>query len=386
MKPYLLCCAVSCVFFTSACDGGSLRDAALADVAMPRSPLPVVARIIANDSFYVSGIAQTGCSLIVVGGEWGTIARIDPDGKLDTVLRRVPGAGPGTRLESGDGGRVLFWSNNPPSWGVLQPDLAVESMTVPVHAWGEAMSGPVFALHGQYVMVPFGDLRVRRAAPRPWVPAPLAYVLAMDGGEKSRIGRITDQGGEFLSWAAARVAVGVRGDTLVLLNLTDGSLMGWVAQHDSPAWTDTLPKYFENPKPREEVWRYPWVHLGGARVNLIGALQVEMAAIAEDGSILAVRNYGIRWRSLKLPRYFKIKGGWEVTSRGLERYTSHGDLVGHFVLPDGDLNWIRAGRNGRVFLGYSDEVIVAEFGGTPGDCPPLPERVVLDINDRPPAE
>jgi len=379
----LLCCCTA--FLAAACNDSADRSTATGSGALTLLPLPVIARIVENDSFYVSGIAERGCQLILVGGGWGTIVRLNPDGLLDTIRGRVPGASSGTRLEPADSGRTLFWSSSPPSWGVVYPDLSVASMTVPVHPWGGAVSGPVFPFGGQYVMVPFGDPKVYRKSPRPWVSAPIAYILGTEGEEKATIGRIPDRGGEFLSWAAARVAAGVRGDTLVTLSLTDGSLAGWATEHASPVWSDELPKYFENPKPKEEVWRYPWVDVGGARVNLVGARQVEMAAIGDDGTIYAVRNYGIRWRSLKLPRYFKIQGKWEIISRGLEQYTSHGDLVKRYLLPEKELNWIRAGRNSKVFLGYSNEVIVAEFGRTPGDCPPLPEKTILDISDSPPA-
>lgn len=350
-------------------------------------PLPVVSRIVTNDSFYVSGIAEVGCNIILAGGEWGTLLRVYPDGQVDSVRGRVPGARPRSRLEPFDSGRVLVWSNIPPAWGVVHPDLSVDPMTVLRHPWGGGVGGPVFPYRGGYLMVLFGDASVRRESPTPWIPAPQVYALGADGGKLDSIGYVQDRGGQFLSWAAARVASGITGDTLMLLNLADASLNAWAMPDHSTAWRSALPNYFQSLDFREETWEYPWVHVGGKRLNLVGALQAELAAIAQDGSIYALRNYEVKWRSVKLPRYFKIRGVWEVTARGLEHYTPRGELINRYSLPDGDdLDWIRPGRLGRVYLGFSDHVAIAQLLPDPGRCTALPARVTIDIHDSPPEE
>ncbi len=352
--------------------------------APPLQPMPIKALIALSDSFYASGAAAVGCSLVLVGSEWGTLVRLAPGPEVIQSVGGMPGHRQGVRLEAGGEDSTFYWSNTPPVWGVVRRDLTVRSLPGVMHPWGNIVSGAVFPKAGKVVMVPFSDVRVRHESPRPWVGAPLGYILTPEGMRYDSVSLVPDAGGAYLSWAKARSAAGVVGDTLVLLNLSNGELAGWTGPLSVPTWKTQLPRYYAAPRYQEETWSYPWIDIGGERVNLIAPLQVEMATVSPGGSVYAVRNYEVRWRAARVPGRFKIRGTWEPVLQGLEHYDTRGRVIGRYKLPDADVRWIRTGPDGHLFLGFRDRVVIAQIAGGDGECPTWPERIRVDVRDRPP--
>lgn len=341
-------------------------------------PLNVVAHILVPDSFPVSGgVSNEKCEILLVGAVAGTIVRIREDGSVDHQVGRVPGGRATTRLELSDRGRIILWSNYPAFWGILNPDLTVDSLPLSPHPWGGFQAGPTAGLASGYVMAPLADNSSPRESPRPWRFAPLTYVLGPHGEKVDSIGTVEDRSGAYLSWFAARVVVGHHLDTLLVLNLSNGIVSAWGPPYHASAWSRPLPHYFDAPPPREVLRKYPWIQGGGGLRSLITLSQVETASIGEDGTIYAVRSYEAKWESAG-PRHGKTEGRWQIVARGLESYTSHGDLITRYELPQpSEVRWLRVGAHGRILLRQGKEVLIADpLGGATG-CPGLPDRIQL---------
>lgn len=347
--------------------------------------LNTVSRIVVPDSFIVTGAAGgSSCEIVLVGGEWGTLVRVRRDGSVDSLTGRLPGARSGGHLQSLGTRGIVVWSNAPPFWGRIGVDLSVSVLPVPMHAWGGRVVGPPVQIDNGYVMVPFGDLLMPRRAPRPWQGAPLGYDLALDGAKQDSVGWVDDRGGMYLSWYGARTVPGSVNDTLILLNLESAAFSAWRRPYSEPIWVRTLPRYFEPPVAREELFEYPWLQFGGVMRSFLAVSQVESAAIAEDGTMFAIRNYQARWERISRPR-LKTQGRWVVVSRGLEKYSHDGLLLERYALPSGiDVRWVGIGPHGRVFLRQGQHVLVIETAGDTERCPAMPRLIVVKHSDPPP--
>ena len=356
----------------------------LGEVPPVVSALPVVSLIQVkeslNDQFTASGAMSLGrCDILLVSGEWGTLARIRGDGTVDQRTSRLPGAPMSTRLSRGREGEAIAWSDEPRFGARVRPDLSLESLSLPTDAWGGNNAGPIIGLGEGYLFAPFGGSSPRQS-PKPWRDAALALVLSAEGNEINAIGSVHDRGGSYLSWHSGRTMVGNRGDTVVLLNLSDGIVSGWLPPFSTPIWSAQLPRYLSAPAPREELWQYPWIHYGAELINLLALSQVSMATIGEDGTIYAIRNYTAEWDRMD-ERRLKTQGRWRIADKALEVYTHRGSLVERYALPSADIRWLSVGAHGRLFLRIADEVVVADFSGPPTRCPVLPARITIDVTD-----
>lgn len=355
------------------------------------APLQTITVIEGSDSFVPSGVASTrACDLVLVGAEWGSVTRVPADGSLDPKVARIPGARRVSRLEDGDESNLVVWSQSPPFLGRLNGnDMTIDSIGVPLHAWGDHWVGPVAALPtGHLAMTPMGVGPARRQ-PEPWVAAPLIQVLDSDGRVVQTVGEVENQGGHYLSWLAARAWIGNTGDTLLVLSFSTGKLSAYapVTDRSTPSthWSKQLPIYFQAPSPHEEIWRAPWIQIGGEMPHLIEVSHVADAAFGSDGKLYVIRNYMAEWRRAR-NRYVSTQGAWAVTEQGLEIYDAHGHFLGAYALPDMDVNWLRADRHGRLFFSVgSGSIIVAQDPTSPpSPCPALPPRVILTAADTPP--
>lgn len=355
--------------------------------ARPTLPsLEVESIIFGSDSFVVSGVAVSeDCGLILTGGQWGSAIRVHPDGS-QVPAHGLGGARRELRVTDGGPGVALVWARDPPFLGILNHDkLQVRQVTPPVHAWGMVTVGSAAALaNGRIAVAAFFE-GAPVARPDPWIDGHLIAVSATGDSAWLDVGSIPRSEATYLSWLAARTAIGSSGDTLLALGLSDGILRGFVNRDLGfvEAFEVALPRYFEAPVPREEVWVAEWISVGGAMPYLIEISQVAQADIAQGGRVVAVRPYMAEWRHYK-NRYVPTQGGWELTELGLEIYSSRGGLIGAFALPSERVNWIRADRYGRIFLSDGrGHVYVASdptFAGT-RPCQRLPSEIRLRSAD-----
>lgn len=347
-------------------------------------PLPEVARLTMPDSFTISGIADLGrCELLLLGGDWGTMARVDSQGHVSPRTVRAPGAPVDGHLQTGPHGRILLWTSSPATWGVVSRDLTVALFPRPAHPWGTTQGAPVTELPSSFVVSPFGDVRVTQASPSPWVAAPLAYVLDTSGALVDSIGAIKQREGRYLSGFAARTLTAAVGDTVVLLNVYSGDLTAWMKPYSHPVWHARLPQSIDTLTPREEVWQYPWIQKGAEFHNVMALSQVGAAAAGNDGTIYAVRNYQATF--LRVPqRRLKTQGKWVTVSSALELYTPRGKMLSRYDLPPGTNQWIAVGNGGRVFVRRSRELIIAETRASHTTCSAWPKVMAVAVADREP--
>lgn len=147
-----------------------------------------------------------------------------------------------------------------------------------------------------------------------------------------------------------------------------------------------LPQYFTAPEPREEVWSVPWIQIGGEIPRLIEVPHAADAIFAPDGKLYVVRNYMARWKRARIVR-FPTQGFWEVTHRGLEIYSSRGNILGAYNLPSEETSLMTADANGRVFLRDGASILVVKDPTVERySCPPFPEEVRITVADEPPGD
>lgn len=356
-----------------------------------RLPLARTSVISVTDSFAPSGVVGTArCEVILVGGAWGTVVRVNTDGRTDARVGRVPGAPRFASLQGTDSSGVVVWSHEPESWGVLDIDsLTVRGLPVPLHPWGARWVGPAVPLPlGRFAMAPTGDAALPRRQPVRWVSTPLVQIVDSNGRELDTVGHVGDHGGYYLSWLSSRLAVGSVGDTLLVLTLSDAMLSAYApsaAMGESVLWKRQLPLYFRTRPPREEVRTIPWIQYGGDITKFVDVPHVASATFGPEGKLYAIRNYFAEWmptRSAVLP----TQGRWVVGEQGLEIYDAHGQLLGAYALPQAGVRWVSVDVRGRLFLRAATESlqVVEDPTFTGSRCKPMPEVVRIPHVDVPP--
>lgn len=280
---------------------------------------------------------------------------------------------------------VLAWSDDPPFLGVLNLEtLLLREVALPVHDWGMVTIGSVAPMAGGRVAASAFFEGPPVARPDPWIDGHLIATGALGDSTWVGVGSIPRNDAVYLSWLTSRTAIGSSGDTVLALSLSEGVLRGFVSESSGLVETFqvTLPRYLDVPTPREEVWVAEWITIGGAMPYLIEVSQVIRADIAQ-GRVLAVRPYMAEWRRHK-NRYVPTQGGWVVTELGLEIYSSQGQLIDAFALPSDRIVWIRAGRDGRIYLSDGRGRVYVVRDPTIGEtsaCAPLPREIRLLSGD-----
>lgn len=384
--PRNYCGTMSVLLFIAGCEAPRIERILSPP---PLAPLTVETTISNSATFWPSGAVGTeGCGILVVGQEWGSMMRINPDGSMDPRELRIPGNHRSSHLETRDGRRILVWSNNPPFLGIVTSVTAVLSLPVPTHPWGGKRVGPVsLPPSGRIAMAPLGGTSPHKR-PDPWIRAPAIQIFDSVGGIEA-IGEIQDVGGVYLPWLQSRMALGVIGDTVLSLSLSDGTLAAYASLDSTGGFTAVrvkkLRSYFRPPPVVEEVLNYPWIHFGGDQIKIVEARPIRAATFGPSGKIFMIRNYFAEWHPYR-DKVFETDGDWEVKARGLEIYDPEGMFLGAWALPESalTLNWLRVGVNGRILFGDGEAVIVVQdptSSSTP--CPPMPPRITAARADRP---
>ncbi len=339
--------------------------------------LAVVSRLQFEDSVSVTGvISDNECGLIMAEGRRGILLNINKRGNL-TKTKEIPGSPRALRLQRGVDGKITVWSSRSGFVGVVLQDLSVSVQSIPEHPWKGGLFGSPLWNGSGIALALFGEGSPSLKTPQHWTPTPLVYLLDRTGAKSDSLGMVPRLDGNYLGAFSARSAMGLHGDTIVLLNLLEGEVTKWLpgaglVQH----WY--MSRYFEAPQPREILTQYPWVDNGEAILRHVIALpQVEIAAIDTDGNVYAVRPYKAAWESAG-PRHSRDDGRWKTVSRGLEVYSSNGTLLGKYLLPfDEELRWLRAETSGRIFLRTESQVVVGRVSTAKESCAPLPSRLIV---------
>jgi hypothetical protein len=355
----------------------------LGQVVVQADTLPIVTRIQMSPSFTVSGILSTrGCEFLIAGSEWGTLARLPFDGGAPVNIGRVPGSTMRARLVDGEDGSVLFWSDDPPVYGIISDQDAIATLPDVAGPWGDQLAGPAVPTPQGYFIAVLSDgapTMVRRGS-----QMPLGVLTEGKGQARDQIGLVQGEPGTYLSWYKARSAVGHVGDTLLLVALSSGVVTGWVRPFLSPVWSDTLPRFFTAPTPEEETWTWPWIDFGGDVPRVLTLSHVGAAAVGGDGTIYALRNLSAEWREAPTP-HFRIQGDWKVTSRTLDIYTPRAKLLRRFRLPPGDARWVSVDAHRLLYIRIEREILVVDLDGSAGGrCSTLPGALGIHIEDGPP--
>ena len=348
--------------------------------------LEVATVLLFSGSFHPSGVAGLpNCDLVLVGGSWGTLARIRADGTVDDVVGRVDFPEGRTSLEIGDGAGALAWGPHPPYLADVGGDLSTSMRPVPEHPWGGVWTGPALPLPGgRYAIAAVSNRALARPSPRPWRPSPLIHVMDTMGGVLAEAGRIVDRGGQFRSWLAARAVLGNRGDTLRALRLSTGVLETFAPSDSAGGYAlihkASLPAYFDPPPIQEEVLSYPWITFGGEVPVLAHVSQVEAAAFGGN-RLYAIRNYDAEWWEMDNPRV-TLSGLWKPTNQGLEIYDLEGRRIRSFSLPYSDPDFLRADSRGRIFIKYGRSLVLAHDPTYEGPaCPVIPAEIMVSLVD-----
>ena len=277
------------------------------------APLETLTVLHSAGSFTPSGIAgTTDCAIVLVGRSWGTLARIEPDGRPSERTGRVPGYREFASLETGPDGRVLVWASEPAFLARLNPDLTLDSVPVPHHPWGGRLMGPVVDLQdGGYAIAPLSDRRTWVPSPDPWIDAPLLQIVDADGFARGGVGSLLQEKGIYLTWLANRAVLGRQGQRILVLRLSSGTVMTYSASADpsgleAPAEFQ-LNTYSEAPLPTEEVRRYPWITEGGYPFLHQHLPHVETAAFGVN-RLYAIRNYDAEWVQFDQSTSFEMEG------------------------------------------------------------------------------
>lgn len=327
-----------------------------------REPLEV-ASTIRIDGFSASDLAPVGdCKVWIVGASWGLVVEVDLTAGESRVIGQLPIRVRRPRLEPGPPNQLLVWSKNTPTLGWI--DLGTSTFRpihLPSHPWTPLTAGPSVALaSGMIAMAPIGDTE-RLRSPRPWLSAPLVWVLGHDGRLVRTLGSIPDLGGDYLSAAWSQVRLGRHEDKLLVVHLAEAtleirSIEAGTDRSGPVTSTVELPKYLRAPKIWEEVWQPAWL-LNGAQPRVYFVPQLAEARFAPDGRLFAIRNGDAKWNRSDSPLVrgkYERRGGWEVTAQWLEAYGTSGALLGTYALPEGHATRLVADGVGHLFLWGTD--------------------------------
>lgn len=209
-------------------------------------------------------------------------------------------------------------------------------------------------------MAPIGGAD-RLRSPRPWLDAPLVWILDRDGRLVQSLGTIPDLGGDYLSAAWSQVRLGRHEDKIAIAHLADATLeirstKDGTGPNGTGALIVELPKYFRAPEIWEDVWQPEWL-LNGAQARVYHVPHLAEASFTPDGRLFAIRNGAAKWNESDSPLVrgkFERPGGWEVTAQWLEVFGTAGVLLGAYALPEGLITRLVADGVGNLFLWRDD--------------------------------
>lgn len=328
----------------------------------PRESLHVMATINA-EGFAASGLALIGdCKAWVVGASWGLVVEVDLPSGNSRVIGQLPGRVRRARLEPGPPGRLLVWSQSTPTLGWLDTRTTTfHPLPLPSHPWTPMTAGPSVPLgSGGIATAPIGGAELLRS-PRPWLHAPLMWILDRDGHPIQSLGAIPDLGGDYLSAAWSQVRLGSDENRLLVAHLAEAtleirSIENGTSQNGTVPSTVELPKYFRAPEIWEDVWEPEWL-LNGDQPRVYLVPQLAAARFAPDGRLFAIRNGAARWNRSDSPiarGQYARPGGWEVTAQWLEVFDTNGVLLGAYALPEGHTTRLVPDGVGNLFLWGTD--------------------------------
>lgn len=373
-----------------------------AHIVRPRPnlrPLPVES-VFVWDSMAIGGVVSTpSCAILLSSATGGRIARVLPDGSVDsTALLGPPASFRSLRLEELRDDASLAWtrsSNGNGRVGVIDHGtLAVRWITMQPLAWGMALTGSVTGVSGELIgIAPLSD-GMPIGQPKPWVPAALVSLVDVEGALAGELGTIEQRSGRYLSWWFAQSVIGAWGEKIVTLNLATGYVRTYYGNTADPSVVQgngvdkefSLPRYIDPPPVREEVWAPEWIQIGGEMAHLIGVPQVLSADITKWGGIVAVRPYRATWRKMS-NRYLPTQGTWSVEESGIDVYLPDGELAVAYDLGDLEVGWVRIDRHDRMFLSIGSAVHVVSLDSGLGEsrCPILPPEIRVTLSsDRSP--
>lgn len=356
-------------------------------------PLTVLSTIRGKD-FYASGlVSAVNCKLLVAGATWGLTVEVDIASGESRLLGQIPTQAHETRLESSPEGRILAWSQDSHVLGWIESSNATfRPISLPVHPWVGAAVGPTLPLaNGRIAVAPIGG-RPNVRAPRPWLTAPLVYVLNEDGTVVRTVGEVPDAGGYYLSAARSQVRMGRHRDTLLVVRLFDATVFRFPLRESADSNVTTsrllLPQYFRSPQPTEDVWEAPWL-LNGSQPRIYQVPQLAEAAFASDGRLFVIRNGGANWDRSDSPlakRMYKTAGRWKVTRRWLEVYDIDGERLDAYSLPGDEATRITADDLGRLFIWHGDgsiSIVNDPTSAPVNACGSMPTTIDIPFVDSP---
>ncbi len=282
----------------------------------------------------------------------GIISLVSPSGIVKQSAQ-IPGWPRGLTLKALGGTRVLAWSHSPEEIAVIDArSMRVYPLSISPGTWGQRWVGPAVQMPGdRYAMAPIGDPGAARAEPPAHPAAPLLELRSFGDAQPIAVGRAKENGGRYLTWLGARIALGRVGDTLLAITLSDAKLRRYVVTHVNAEPRQVaeiqLPVYFQLRLAREEIRALPWARFGADMMKLLDTPQLGAATFAPGGRLYVVRNYAFEWRPAR-DLLFSTQGSWQPTGRGLEIYASGGRFIGAFALPPGGAQWLEPDGNGRI--------------------------------------
>lgn len=351
--------------------------------------LELLGEVRTSDAFSPSSaVPIADCALLTVDAHWGTLLIIDSAGEVGRAIwhPRVPLLG--AKLAIGSDERVVMWSVVPNFLGFVATDpLDVHPVSVMDHAWGGSAIGPAVPMGTHhFAMTAIGDRSLPRRRPEPWRSTTLVDLYSERGHRIAGAGAVPEHEAKYLSSLLASSALGVVGDTLLVLQHADATVHAFVhATADSMALVRIvkLPHYFEQPPPREEVRTYPWIQYNGDVVRLTFAWPVGPAAFGPQGRLYAIRNYSMRWRPIA-KGVLNRGGQWMPVDSGMEVYSAEGALLGAFDLGGRSVAWLRISNDGRVVIGDANgnlAVFRDPQGSSARRCRRVAGRVRLQKSD-----
>ena len=345
--------------------------------------LPIESVISGSDSFFVSGVVSTpSCDILLSESRFGGIVRVGQNGISGHSSGEATAAEfRGAQLEDFTDDTSVIWSRSGGMLGLVDHEsLAVQSLPIPGSGWGVASIGSVSGVFERWIAVAYLGDGPPVLQPEPWVDAPLVRLVDHHGRSSGTLGAVERQPGRHLSWLLARTVLGAAGRRVSTLFLSTGSVTTYDISDEGDE-TDrrgySLPVYIASPEPREELWVPEWIQIGGEIAHLLEVSQVITADFRSDGGVIAIRPYMAEWRRVRNP-FGPTQGMWEVTSRGLESYSSDGTLEEAFALPSLTVGRIVIDRHDRLFLldgtglTYVSSVLVSDNDPS---CPTLPPHI-----------
>ena len=347
--------------------------------------LPIESVISSSDSFLVSGVVSTpSCDILLSELRAGGIIRVGANGVSDhSFVEATAPAFRGAQLEEFTDDTSVIWSRSGGTIGLVDHEsLAIRPLPVPGSDWGVQSIGSVSGVLERWIALAYLGDGPPVPQPQPWVDAPLVRLVDEHGRSSGTLGAVDRQPGRHLSWLLGRTVLGSAGRRVSALFLSTGNVTIYDVSdegHETDRRDYSLPAYIESPEPREELWVPEWIQIGGEIAHLLEVSQVITADFTLDGRVIAIRPYRAEWRRVRNP-FGPTQGVWEITSRGLESYSSDGTLEEAFALPSPTVGRIVVDRHDRLFLldgtglTYVSNVLVAD---NEPSCPALPPHIEI---------